>query len=124
MNRDGMSFAIGAEVEVRALRVHALVPDTGDDLLAGIAPRAMSLLWLSRAVEYEILLVLDLDKAMSRVLLWSDSIARGANVKVRAVHAFVAISNHLAFAKIADSRMMDRCGAANWGRRTSCSGVC
>jgi len=66
----------------------------------------------------EILLLLDLDKAMIRMLFVSDAKARNASIEIWAIKAFITITANSGIAKIAVSKMDDRFLS---GRRSRCS---
>jgi hypothetical protein len=85
---DGVRFTISTKIKVGTFRVHALVSNTNNSLVASITSCVMRLNWDSVANKIIGLLV-NFDKAMIRVLLLCDGKARSTRVEVRTIQTFI-----------------------------------
>lgn len=108
MLRDRVSFTSIAQIVVGAIRMHALVSHTVNDLVARIADGVVP--HLRDCPSDVILRVLDLDESMARMLLLGDGEAALTRIEVWTVQAFVTLSNDPALAEIA-------IGSVRGGRR-------
>lgn len=101
MDSDGESFTVFTQIEIGAVRMHALVPDTNDILIAAVAGGKM----MSRlmAAKQKVLWIRHFDKRMRRVLLRSDSKTLFTSIEIGTVRAFIACSDDPRIAKITSS---------------------
>jgi hypothetical protein len=117
-----MCFTNTAQIKIRALRVHALISNAADALVASVASRMMPG-GEGRTTRQEVVWIGDLDEAMIGVLFIYDTEARNTYVEVRTVHTFVAGANDPRVTEVTrcimrawcvcDSRRVIRLGSVN-----------
>lgn len=93
VNGDGQSLTIRTKIKVFARRVYALVANTMDSLAAarGVAHRAVLSHVPARVAVDDVIERRNLDKAVVRMLLVGNSLARFTGIEIRTFDTFLYI---------------------------------